>query len=150
MKQLPQLIYQLKSKAQITGIDNVLEILAEFETYRGDDWKTYFEKKEPTNVLLLLESDLKLTLIYWPAFQKSNKHKHPPGGGLMRVLSGQLQETRFDPTNPEKELGKYECPTGALTYIHDELALHVVENPNRMPAVSLHVYALRDVGGKVL
>ena len=142
MKQLPQLIHQLKRQVQLNNIKNVLDLLPDFEKYNGKDWKKYFSKNNPTNKILFENNGLKLILIYWNAFQKSSKHGHPPGGGLMRVLCGQLFETRFDPFDPEKELGQFICPTGALSYIHDELALHVVENRMGVAAVSLHVYGM--------
>ncbi len=141
MKQLAHLIQQLKEKIQLNSIENVLEILSEFESYKGDDWKNYFEAN-PSTTVLFQENQLKLILIYWEGLKRSSKHGHPPGGGLMRVLFGKLKEIRFDAIEPEKELGRYDCDTGALSYIHDELALHVVENPDKIPAVSLHVYSM--------
>ncbi len=130
----------------LKSVPNVLGLLADFEKYNGNDWEKYFDNKNQMNTVLFHDDHLKMILIFWKGFQKSKKHGHPPGGGLMRVLSGNLFETRFDPFAPEKVLGKYECPVGALSYIHDELALHVVENPNETPAISLHVYALRNSG----
>ena len=144
MKQLQQLTQQLKKRMQLKNIQNVLDLLADFEKYDGNDWKKYFANNSQSNTVLFHDDYLKLILIYWKGFQKSKLHNHPSGGGLMRVLSGRLLETRFDPYDQEKILGKFECPTGALSYIHDELALHVVENPNKNAAISLHVYAMQN------
>ena len=62
------------------------------------------------------------------------------GGGLMRVLAGQIMETRFHPENKDLSIGRWAYTTGDLSFIHDALAFHVVENQTEVPAVSLHLY----------
>ena len=78
--------------------------------------------------------------MHWYAFQKSKKHGHPDGGGLFKVLTGTLKETRFDPLDTDKVIGTYDYFKGGLAHIHNAEAYHIVENPIPYPAISLHVY----------
>ena len=147
MKTISQLILQLKAQSCIH--ENVLPLYPLFEDYRGLDWKGYLSSGANTAVLHQDER-FRLSLIGWDGFQKSKKHGHPEGGGLMKLLSRALLETRFDPIFPEQIIGKHRYEPGDLAYIHDEIAYHIVENPFPQPAVSLHLYAPGNYASKVM
>jgi hypothetical protein len=142
MKTLTHLIKELNTEIKDKGIDNALDLLSPFTKYQGDDWKSIFkvDKTEFQYSVLHKDENLKLVLIYWNAFRKSEKHGHMKGGGLMKVLEGKVIETRFDPDDNEKVVGNFCYSTGDLSYIHDALAYHVVENQSNIPAISLHLY----------
>ena len=142
MNNLQELIQNLDTEIKEKEIDNALDLLNPFEAYNGEDWKKHIEtqKKQFQYAVLHQDDNFKLVLIYWYMADKSSKHGHMNGGGLMRVLAGKLQETRFWPDDQEKAFGTFTYQQGDLSYIHDALALHVVENPAPIPAVSLHLY----------
>ena len=141
MKQLKQLVEKIDMQVKNNGIINVLELQSLVREYSGKDWKKYVQLKnnKAEDVILLQNEQVKVALIYWTAYRKSKKHGHPSGGGLMKLLSGKLIETRFDTENPEIIIGKYHYATESMAYIHDRLAYHIVENPSEEPAVSLQV-----------
>ena len=144
MKSLDQIIQKLKAPVPLKYVENSLHLKPMIQSYAGEDWKTLLQPdhKAPRTRILYQDQRFKLVLIYWKPFQKSKKHGHPPGGGVMKLLTGHLHETRFDPENPEREL-ETRCYTASqVSYIHNEEAYHIVENAGPAPAVSLHLYAL--------
>ncbi len=143
MKRLQNLIEKINNQVQNNGIVNVLELKPLFKKYTGADWEKHLkhENGQPATTVLLQNEQVKVILIYWDAFKKSKKHGHPEGGGLIKLLSGSLLETRFDPGNPETIIGEHHFSAGNMTYIHDRVAYHTVENPSDEPAISLHVYS---------
>ena len=152
MKHLQQLIEKIKTQVENNGIVNVLELKPLFKEYAGKDWKNQLTIKDnkPENTILIQNEQIKVVLIYWDAYKKSKKHGHPEGGGLIKLLSGNLIETRFDPENTDTVIGKQLFTAGKMTYIHDRLAYHTVENPSDEPAVSLHVYSPGIYASKVI
>ncbi len=144
METLQQLIQNLNREIREKGIDNALDLLNHFTQYVGDDWQSHYrtDKHEFQYSVLHKDEHLKLVLIYWNAYSKSEKHGHMKGGGLMRVLSGEIVETRFHPEDQETAIGSFRYAEGDLSYIHDALAYHVVENREHQPAVSLHLYCV--------
>ena len=141
MKQLKQLVEKIDMQVKNNGLINVLELQSLVKEYSGKDWQKYVKSENniAEDCILLQNEQVKVALIYWTAYRKSKKHGHPSGGGLMKLLSGKLIETRFDTENPDIVIGKYHYTTESMAYIHDRLAYHIVENPSEEPAVSLHV-----------
>jgi len=152
MKQLKQLVEKITTQIQNNGIINVLELKPLFKEYAGEDWQKFLkvENGKTENTILFQDEQVKLVLIYWDAFQKSKKHGHPEGGGLIKILSGNLVETRFDPIDTDIIIGKHNYAPGNISYIHDRAAYHVVENPTNIPAVSLHVYSPGIYASKIV
>jgi hypothetical protein len=143
MKTLEQLMHMITSHARFRGIEDVLQAEPWLSAYSGEDWKDYLSEENGacSSVVLLQNAYAKLTLICWDGHFRSPKHGHPDRGCLLKVLSGALVETRYDPIDPEKVIGKYHLYQGGMGFIHDALAYHVVENPSPQPAVSLHLYS---------
>lgn len=142
MQTLNELIQAVEYEIREKSIDNALDLLTSFDRYVGEDWKFYFYplKNESRYQVLHQDDDFKLVLIYWNSYDKSKKHGHMKGGGLMRVLSGRLKETRFNAYDVDLDIGTFAYAEGDLSYIHDALAFHIVENQDEIPAVSLHLY----------
>ena len=142
MQSLTELIHEIESKIQKNQVGNALDLLSPFDEYAGNDWKSHFDADLNDFQYSVLHEDanFKLVLIYWNEGSKSKKHGHKKGGGLIRVLSGQINETRFHPDDLDLETGIFSYCTGDLSYIHDSLGLHAVENNENEHAVSLHLY----------
>ncbi len=143
METLDQLIRTIASPEGRLGIADVLEAEPWLQAYTGTDWRQFLPTKSPNEnqVVLLQNSYCKLSLIYWEPNRKSTKHGHPKRGCLLKILSGSLVETRYDPFDIERVIDRCELGKGAMGYVHDMLAFHIVENPHAHPAVSLHLYA---------
>ena len=152
MQPLQQLLENINTQVENNGIINVLELRHLLKGYSGEDWSKHLksENGKPATTVLVQNEQVKVVLIYWDAYKKSKKHGHPAGGGLIKLLSGNLIETRFDPENTDSVIGKYQYSAGNMSYIHDRLAYHTVENPSDEPAVSLHVYSQGIYASKVV
>jgi cysteine dioxygenase len=142
MQTLNELIQSIDFEIREKRIDNALDLLDSFDNYNGEDWEAHClpQKNEFQYAVLHQDKNFKLILIYWSESDKSKKHGHMKGGGLMRVLSGKIRETRFHPDNTEVAIGTFVYSKGDLSYIHDALAFHTVENQEETPAVSLRLY----------
>lgn len=83
---------------------------------------------------------LKVVLIRWEPGVECARHYHPNGGGMIMVLEGAIQESRF--LNDSIPV-PYEVRTlqrHAMSYIDDHLGAHVVANPQENAAITLHAY----------
>ncbi len=92
-----------------------------------------------TNTVLLDDEFMKISLIHWSPGKFSSIHGHPVGGCLLKVLHGEVNETRYDPQScfitGSKALG-----VGNVAYIDDTIALHRVGNTSGSSAISIHAY----------
>ncbi|KAF2356515.1 Cysteine dioxygenase type I [Trinorchestia longiramus] len=90
-----------------------------------------------------------LMLLCWGPSQASCIHDHTDAHCFMKILSGELEEVRYEwPENAPptdcggmRMVGKTPLHTNGVCYINDSLGLHRVCNPSDSdPAVSLHLY----------
>lgn len=139
MKTLHQLIGALEAHSRSSNPEDVLYLLSLFNACEGAGWEQYISG--PGNKPVFQNDHFRLVLIGWDGYAQSKKHGHPEGGCLLKVLSGSLLETRFDPFDPSLVSGRHYFSRGDISYIHDALAYHIVENPHPEPAVSLHLYS---------
>ncbi|KAF3430236.1 hypothetical protein E2986_05480 [Frieseomelitta varia] len=93
-----------------------------------------------------------LMVLCWGEGHGSAIHDHANAHCVMKILQGELCETRYawpkkrnDETKEPEELQELERNTIGLNeicYINDSLGLHRVENPSTAnPAISLHLYS---------
>ena len=151
MKAIPQLIKHLK-KALLDPDIETIQDLQPLIASNQLDWEGLLKKENghPKNTVLIHDEVIKVILIHWNPKQKSSKHGHPEVGGLVKVLSGTLKETLFDPEDTDKVIGEGIYKEGNISYIHDDIAFHTIENVGDAPAVSLHVYVKDAVFEKKL
>jgi hypothetical protein len=146
MKEVKKFLSGISQYVRNHDLDDVLDLLPMFDQLNVANWRSLinYEDGAPVTTILYQTNLVKLVLIYWQGRQSSPVHGHPGGGGLIRLLSGELVEKRFDPEDPERVIDKHRFRQGALSYIHDMFAWHQVENPADRPAVSLHLYSLES------
>lgn len=131
------------------NVDYVERLMAGYVS-NAADWKQYAKRDKFKYTRNLVDSGngrFDIMLLCWPESIASAIHDHTDSHCFMKVLQGELQETRFKwPTEDvEKvgmvEVGRTRLPNNNVCYINDSLGLHRVENPSHSePAVSLHVY----------
>jgi len=96
----------------------------------------------PENKVTLVDHpQLRVLLIHWPAGKASAIHGHAFGGGVFKVLQGELMEHRYTPDDRQQWMSSHLYRTGQMASIDDATARHAVKNPRATPAVSLHVYS---------
>ncbi|KAK3855516.1 hypothetical protein Pcinc_038088 [Petrolisthes cinctipes] len=90
-----------------------------------------------------------LMLVCWGPSQSSTIHDHADAHCFMKLLSGSLQEVKFEWPNTEQKKEEQEMVVRERTclkpnqvcYINDSIGLHRVENVSHSDgAVSMHLY----------
>ncbi|KAF2107427.1 cysteine dioxygenase [Lophiotrema nucula] len=93
-----------------------------------------------------------LLLLSWRPGQESAVHDHANAHCIMKILKGQLLETRFHRPTVEQLINEEKQPlvrdgnpmpynVNEVTYMSDDLGLHKIGNPDPQEwAVSLHLY----------
>ncbi|XP_076766100.1 cysteine dioxygenase type 1 [Xylocopa sonorina] len=144
-------------KADRVNIDDVQELMA---SYRSNpvEWKKFakFDRYRYTrNLVDEGNGRFNLMVLCWGEGHGSAIHDHANAHCVMKVLQGELCETRYawparcknetdETEEPEelKELKRNTLGLNEICYINDSLGLHRVENPSTVnPAVSLHLYS---------
>ncbi|XP_015428569.1 PREDICTED: cysteine dioxygenase type 1 [Dufourea novaeangliae] len=138
------------------SIDHVQELMVSYRS-NPSEWKKYakFDRYRYTrNLVDEGNRRFNLMVLCWGEGHGSAIHDHANAHCVMKILQGELCETRYawptksetnDRTNePEelKELEKNTLELNEICYINDSMGLHRVENPSTVnPAVSLHLYS---------
>ncbi|KAI0861728.1 RmlC-like cupin domain-containing protein [Xylaria cubensis] len=91
-----------------------------------------------------------LLVLVWTPGKGSPIHDHGNAHCVMRILHGDLTETRYDFPDGDKEKpmemkSERVHKEGTVAYMADELGLHRVSNPSSDFAVSLHLYTPPNV-----
>ncbi|ORY65040.1 cysteine dioxygenase [Pseudomassariella vexata] len=91
-----------------------------------------------------------LLVLVWTPGKGSPIHDHGNAHCLMKILRGNLTETRYDfPDNDETKPMKVKSQAvheeGSVAYMADELGVHRVSNEGSDFAVSLHLYTPPNV-----
>ena len=143
MHTLDEFLSDVNDFIAVNGFDDVMDLIPYFEAYAPEHWEdmTHDATGHAENATLYESDQLRLVLIHWDGRQQSSVHGHAGGGGLIKVLDGELEETRFDPED-RQVTGRFRYHPGEITYIHDMIALHQVRNPDDTPAYSLHLYTV--------
>jgi len=117
--------------------------------YKEDEWKKYvFESPDHYTRNLVASKDFvyDLILLCWMPGQKSAVHDHRSSGCWMRVLQGELTETRFrsnlaDAAGPLEKTSAETFSSPNTFYINNSQGVHSVANSGSIPAYSLHLYS---------
>ncbi|XP_047362757.1 cysteine dioxygenase type 1 [Vespa velutina] len=144
-------------KTDHVDIDHVQDLM---ESYKSNplEWKKYakFDRYRYTrNLVDEGNGRFNLMVLCWGEGHGSAIHDHANAHCVMKVLQGELCETRYEwpsilenndtTKESENELIERERNTlklNEICYINDSLGLHRVENPSTVnPAVSLHLYS---------
>jgi len=132
--------------------------------YEATEWEKYslFSEEHYTrNLVATKDFTFDLLILCWQPGHKSAVHDHRESGCWMRMLKGQLTETRYKVADTksqgspcergedgfalnEEHLVKLSDRTyqaGDVFYINNNLGLHSVHNPGKEQAISLHLYS---------
>lgn len=91
-----------------------------------------------------------LLVLVWSPGKGSPIHDHGNAHCLMKILRGNLTETRYsfpgtDEPEPMRIVSEKTYPENAVAYMADELGVHRVSNRGSDFAVSLHLYTPPNV-----
>ncbi|KAI3418943.1 hypothetical protein GPALN_008038 [Globodera pallida] len=147
------------------------EVQRVLDEYKSDpkDWRIYahFDAHNYTrNLVDVGNGKYNLMILCWGPGMGSSIHDHSAAQCFVKVLDGQLLETRFawpsvneEPGNrgeeeedghatehgedegPMQPVGSELFKTNGVSYISDKIGLHRMENPSHAdPTVTLHLY----------
>ena len=131
-------------------INHVKALLGAYKSNK-DDWTrfAYFDKYKYTRNLVDDGNErYNILILCWGEGLGSSIHDHHNSHCFMKILDGELKETRYSwPAKtggeilPMEETGELNMKTDDVAYMSDTIGLHRVENTSHTdPAVSLHVY----------
>ncbi|KAI9189489.1 hypothetical protein H9P43_000922 [Blastocladiella emersonii ATCC 22665] len=160
------LVALLKEELGPNGLDSsdvdVTRIVRLMESYtsNADDWRDYalFDPYRYTrNLVDDGNGKFNLIILCWGAGHASPIHDHANSHCCMKMLEGNLTETRYEfpgevpadhvvgeseaDANRVRVIGQKTMERDQVAYINDSLGLHRVSNPSATaPAISLHLY----------
>ena len=90
-------------------------------------------------------------LIFWEPYSKSPIHNHSNNGCNLKVLNGSLEETLYNlNTDGELKLKKTSIiDKNNIGFIHNNMGVHSITNPNNYLVTSLHIYSPPDFNAKI-
>lgn len=131
---LKQLISKITGLGDFSTVETLNDLITDctinnFNEYSKFSSKTYCKNK------LYYNNHFEIVLICWNPHQETPKHGHPENGCIMKVLQGELIETRT--------IGHFEKKTklraGDVAFISKK-DTHIIENGNTQ-SISLHIYS---------
>lgn len=128
-----------------THISHISELLKEVRI-NPQEWQQYatFRKGRYTRTLVGFDNKFVALLLCWERGQRSPIHDHSGASCWVKMLSGSLQEVKYQQGASGKldEIGQEQFMKDDVSYMNDTLGLHQIINPsNDEPAVSLHIYS---------
>ncbi|KAK8724751.1 hypothetical protein OTU49_010901 [Cherax quadricarinatus] len=155
MASLDDLIQELYKvfESDHVNVDYVRNIMASYKS-NPIEWKKYakFDRYRYTrNLIDEGNGKFNLMLLCWGPSHVSTIHDHADAHCFMKMMSGSLQEVRFEwPREDEDEqcdgqemteIDRNVLKVNEVCYINDSLGLHRVENTSHSEgAISLHLY----------
>jgi len=151
-KDLDELITELREIFSHDRV-NIEYVQALLESYKSNpkDWKRFakFDLHRYTrNLIDEGNGKFNLMMLCWGESHGSAIHDHANSHCFVKVLNGELKETRFAwPTQSEtedqmKNIGEEVYEKDGVTYMCDEIGLHRMENPSHTEgAVTMHLYS---------
>jgi cysteine dioxygenase len=140
----------------ITSIDKLIYIL---ENCEKEDYPTipknldipaekfrefaYFSDEEYTRNCIAKNKDFELLLLCWNPDQETPIHCHDSQECWVVMIDGQLEEEKFEYNKKEKvpeKTEESELNDSVISYMTDDLGYHLLRNPKRKRAMSLHLY----------
>ncbi|KAG7156626.1 cysteine dioxygenase type 1-like [Homarus americanus] len=133
------------------NVEYVHSVMASYKS-NPIEWKNFakFDRYRYTrNLINEGNGKFNLMLLCWGPSHTSTIHDHADAHCFMKMLSGSLQEVRFEWPKTEEgeeehemvEMDRNVLKLNDVCYINDSLGLHRVENASHSEgAVSLHLY----------
>ena len=116
---------------------NFLTALRDFSLTKKEI-ESLLNNPEPKHILVQ-NDQVKIILIRWQPGELSDIHGHAIGGGLIKVMHGEIEEKRYTANSQQRLLSKSTYLADHIAYIDDVMGLHSVGNNQNSPALTLHI-----------
>lgn len=111
------------------------------QSYNGLDWSV-FVHPDPQGLVkerVYYSHNLEIMLLSWQAGHSTLPHDHATKGCWLKVLEGELLETRY---NEELQETEKTCITkGQISFMSNDFGYHSIQNNGSEVTWSLHVYS---------
>ena len=148
-------LHKLYTMSTITTIDQLIECFDEAEPSEQvsvlkrieipkSEFKEYatWKKGGYTRNCLARKEGFEFILICWDAGSVTPIHGHGGEDCWVHQVSGLVKEKRYKKTSYGFEVtNDATLIEGGLTYMHDRMGYHTIENCTDEPSMTLHVYA---------
>uniref|UniRef100_A0A1I7WTN2 Cysteine dioxygenase n=1 Tax=Heterorhabditis bacteriophora TaxID=37862 RepID=A0A1I7WTN2_HETBA len=131
------------------NIEEVEKVLYSYKS-NPSDWRKYahFDERNYTrNLVDTGNGKYNMIVLCWGPGMCTNIHDHSGSHCYVKVLEGELLETKFafpddeDSIEALKKIDESRFGLNEVTYMSDQIGLHRMENPSHSEnAVSLHLY----------
>lgn len=125
----------------------VAQILGEYAR-TSEDWQRYalFGGPKYTRNLIARTENFELLLLCWNGGQSSPIHNHAGQNCWMTVLEGEIEEVQYSVPRPAHSGPLVPNSTrsylpGKVTFINDDIALHLIRPMHGRRGASLHLYS---------
>ncbi|KFM63606.1 Cysteine dioxygenase type 1, partial [Stegodyphus mimosarum] len=145
--QFKSLISSINEAFQSKDINeaSIIQLLSMYES-NETDWEMFAKFDDQNYTRNLVDEGngkYNLMILAWKPGQGSCIHDHAKAKCFVKVLSGTLQEIRYD--IPKKgrtfsKIGQYTRERDDVGFIDDSIGVHEMKNDGSEPAVSLHLY----------
>lgn len=139
IKTIEQLV-EVFEEADLTKQGRILQNLeipsTEFEEHATWSRGSY------TRNCITRRNDFELILLCWDAESKTKIHDHAGQHCWVYQVEGEVREVRLN--GPAEDLKSYSdevLEEGDLSYMHDKMGYHFIQNEQHKRAMTLHVYA---------
>lgn len=133
-----ELSKRLKQGAKLKYLNHYLV------AYSGTDWQRFdYSSLQPYTRKIVYNDDiLEVVIICWNPHEESGAHDHPENGCLMRVMQGNLIETKYVNTHLGLEQTNEDIlGEDKIAYQEGAKCVHNIVNPFDNLAISVHIYA---------
>ncbi len=140
---MDQIMFELQKVCMSSpGSTNALEFI---QTMQSVSWSRpemipRFQMHTNRRIVIMDDARIKVVLILWNPGEESSIHGHPQGGCLFKVLSGQVEEKRYNPQDNGVLQSINAYYEGAVAYLDNRMSYHAVSNPTNQAAITLHAY----------
>lgn len=128
-------------------IEEIRDLLSKVDL-NEKEWLPYanFVRSRYTRSLVAYDPKFIALLLCWERGQRSPIHDHAGASCWVKMLSGELEEVRYERTEAgelvQVESSHFSATTRDVSYMNDTRGVHQIINPSSDEvAVSLHIYA---------
>jgi len=103
----------------------------------------YFDsnKSYTRNLVATDNKTYSLILLCWNKNKFSPIHNHPCNGCWFKILQGKIQEIRYNILDDKLYEIYNKTVYNGIHFMHDNLGLHKIGNPDNIDALTLHLYS---------
>ena len=143
----------LKNKLKnVIGKENFIDALPYIRAYNGNDWgsicsldlASFNKNKNNHKTLISKDENFEVFLIKWYPRSNIPLHDHSNNGCIMKILKGELEEGRYKYGCIKDNYVQYmenKLIQGDVSFIHNQMGLHTINNNTDETAYSLHIYS---------